>query len=295
MDINELSHNNSNQTSILAQNSDNAERKLERKFKLRWVLAISCLPLFGIYAAFGIVPQTLTGSIQTETVLEELVLPSAHEAAINNQLEGSVETTKQNFWYKDYVRRDDTLQSLVSRLNIRNREAYDFIRNDQTANEIARSLIPGKRVEAETDIEGNLVSFEYQLTSEQYINIKKTADGYQAEKLVRQLEVRPILKSAKIHSSLFGATDAANIPDSIAIQVADIFFDLVPHFQDLQVLDMGGGFKVPYQSNEKGTDIPLLAKKVGEVLNKFEITYGKKFQVWFEPGKYLVSECGYLI
>ena len=81
----------------------------------------------------------------------------------------------------------------------------------------------------------------------------------------------------------------------VFIKVADIFFDLVPHFQDLQVLDMGGGFKVPYQSNEKGTDIPLLAKKVGEVLNKFETTYGKKFQVWFEPGKYLVSECGYLI
>lgn len=81
----------------------------------------------------------------------------------------------------------------------------------------------------------------------------------------------------------------------VFIKVADIFFDLVPHFQDLQVLDMGGGFKVPYQTNEKGTDIPLLAKKVGEVLNKFETTYGKKFQVWFEPGKYLVSECGYLI
>lgn len=81
----------------------------------------------------------------------------------------------------------------------------------------------------------------------------------------------------------------------VFIKVADIFFDLVPHFQDLQVLDMGGGFKVPYQANEKGTDIPLLAKKVGEVLNKFETTYSKKFQVWFEPGKYLVSECGYLI
>lgn len=81
----------------------------------------------------------------------------------------------------------------------------------------------------------------------------------------------------------------------IFIQVADIFFDLVPSFPDLQVLDMGGGFKVPYQKEDKGTDIPLLAKKVGEVLTKFEKAYGKKFQVWFEPGKYLVSECGYLI
>jgi murein DD-endopeptidase MepM/ murein hydrolase activator NlpD len=271
VDINELSHNNSNQTSILAQNSDNAERKLERKFKLRWVLAISCLPLFGIYAAFGIVPQTLTGSIQTETVLEELVLPSAHEAAINNQLEVSVETTKQNFWYKDYVRRDDTLQSLVSRLNIRNREAYDFIRNDQTANEIARSLIPGKRVEAETDIEGNLVSFEYQLTSEQYINIKKTADGYQAEKLMRQLEVRPILKSAKIHSSLFGATDAANIPDSIAIQVADIFESEIDFHTDLR---SGDHFNVIYEGNYHQGELV----KSGEVLAAEFVNNGKTFR-----------------
>ncbi|PJE45633.1 MAG: diaminopimelate decarboxylase [Sediminibacterium sp.] len=81
----------------------------------------------------------------------------------------------------------------------------------------------------------------------------------------------------------------------VFIKVADIFFDLVPSFPDLQVLDMGGGFKVPYQEGDKGTDIPLLAKRVGEVLNKFENSYGKKFQVWFEPGKYLVSECGYLI
>jgi diaminopimelate decarboxylase len=81
----------------------------------------------------------------------------------------------------------------------------------------------------------------------------------------------------------------------VFIKVADIFFDLVPSFPDLQVLDMGGGFKVPYQEGEKGTDIPLLAKRVGEVLNKFENSYGKRFQVWFEPGKYLVSECGYLI
>ena len=142
MHINELNHNNPNQASILAQNTDNAERKLARKFKLRWVLAISCLPLFGIYAAFGIVPQSLTGPVQTETVLEELLLP------IGDTTENLTVNPQQKFWYRDYVRRDDTLQSLVSRLNIRNREAYDFMRNNQTANEIARSLIPGKRVEA---------------------------------------------------------------------------------------------------------------------------------------------------
>jgi len=145
VDINELNHHNSNQTPILAQNTNNAERKLQRKLKLRWILAISCLPLFGIYAAFGIVPQTITGTIETETVIEELTLP------ITEDLNSSADAGNQNFWYKDFVRRDDTLQSLLSRMNIRNRDAYDFVRSNSVASQIARSLIPGRQIEAETD------------------------------------------------------------------------------------------------------------------------------------------------
>lgn len=67
------------QSAILAQIADKAERKL----KLRWILAISCLPLFGIYAAFGIAPQTLTGTIATATVVEEIALPSAANTQTN--------------------------------------------------------------------------------------------------------------------------------------------------------------------------------------------------------------------
>ncbi len=81
----------------------------------------------------------------------------------------------------------------------------------------------------------------------------------------------------------------------VFIKVADIFFELAPHFPQLEFLDMGGGFKVPYKENEQGTDIHLLAQEVSAVLNKFDATYGKKFQVWFEPGKFLVSEAGNLI
>lgn len=265
MDINELNHNNSNQTPILAQNTNIAERKLERKFKLRWVLALSCLPLFGIYAAFGIVPQSLTGSIQTEMVLEELALPSANETA------NTAEILEQNFWYKDYVRRDDTLQSLIARLNIRNRDAYDFIRNNPTASEIARSLIPGKQVDASTDAEGNLISFEYQLTTDQFINIKKTGDGYEAEKSLRQLEVRPILKSAKISSSLFAATDAANIPDNIAIQVADIFESEIDFHSDLR---SGDHFNVIYEGSYYQGEL----LKSGDVLAAEFVNNGKTFR-----------------
>ncbi len=82
---------------------------------------------------------------------------------------------------------------------------------------------------------------------------------------------------------------------SVFMKVADIFFDLVPHFPELQFLDLGGGFKVPYKEEEAGTDVPLLGQKVGEVIQKLKDTYQRDFQAWFEPGKFIVSECGYFI
>ncbi len=82
---------------------------------------------------------------------------------------------------------------------------------------------------------------------------------------------------------------------SVFMQVANIFFDLIPHFNELMYLDLGGGFKVPYKEGEIGTDISLLSKSVSETLEKLSKTYHKEFQIWFEPGKFMVSECGYFI
>jgi len=260
VDINELNQNNSTQSAILAQNIDKAERKL----KLRWILAISCLPLFGIYAAFGIAPQTLIGSIPTATVIEEIALPSADTGP-------DAATAAGSFWYKDHVRRDDTLQSMLSRLNIRNRDAQEFIRADQAASEIARALIPGKQIEAETDIDGNLISLEYQLNADEYITISKTASGYSAEKAVRKLEVRPILKSAKINNSLFGATDDANIPDHIAIQLADIFESEIDFHTDLR---RGDHFNVIYEGSYSEGEL----LKTGDVLAAEFVNNGKTYR-----------------
>lgn len=81
----------------------------------------------------------------------------------------------------------------------------------------------------------------------------------------------------------------------VFMKVADIFFDLVPHFPELRFLDLGGGFKVPYKEGETGTDVPLLGQKVAEVLDRLKQTYQREFEAWFEPGKFLVSECGYFI
>jgi len=122
---------------ILAQNSSSPERKLG----LRWLIAISTIPLFGIYAAFGIAPQTVTRDIPVSTVIEEVALPALVSASVEQP---------ENFWQVDQVRRDDTLDSLLTRLNIRNNEAVSFLRYDPSASGLASNLRPGNTIHAQT-------------------------------------------------------------------------------------------------------------------------------------------------
>lgn len=220
--------NRSTKTSITGSTHQNAilaqiAHKAERKLKLRWILAIASLPLFGIFAAFGIAPQT---AIVTPTaVVEEMALPQAPALATKGP---------QYFWYKERVRRDDTLKTLLSRLNIQNLDAIEFIRNDETAKTIASSLKLGRNVAAKTDMDGNLISLEYQLNADEFVEINQTEMGYEASKVLHTPENRPILKSTTIKSSLFAATDFANIPDDIAIQVAELFESNIDFNTDLR-------------------------------------------------------------
>lgn len=70
-------------------------------------------------------------------------------------------------------------------------------------------------------------------------------------------------------------------------------FEIVPYFKDLEFMDLGGGFKVPYKEGDTETDINLLAQKVKEAFANYNNP--KHFQIWFEPGKFLVSEAGYFV
>jgi diaminopimelate decarboxylase len=75
----------------------------------------------------------------------------------------------------------------------------------------------------------------------------------------------------------------------------EILFDLATHFPEIKFVDLGSGFKVPYKPDEEGTDIKALSKILADALTEFKTETGKDIEIWFEPGKYLVSESGYFL
>ena len=81
----------------------------------------------------------------------------------------------------------------------------------------------------------------------------------------------------------------------VFMQSAEVFESLINHFPTVQVLDFGGGFKVPYKPNEHGTDIAALGAAVNAFMEKMMTKLGRPLTAWFEPGKYIVSEAGFLI
>lgn len=79
----------------------------------------------------------------------------------------------------------------------------------------------------------------------------------------------------------------------VFVKGIEVLFDIIPHFKELKSIDLGGGFKVPYKAGDAETDMELLAKKVKEAFDSHPVAKG--LQIWFEPGKFLVSECGYFV
>ena len=75
----------------------------------------------------------------------------------------------------------------------------------------------------------------------------------------------------------------------------EVMFDIATHFPRIEFIDLGSGFKVPYQETDVATDVRALGQKVSEAFAAYEGETGRNLEVWFEPGKYLVSEAGYFV
>jgi diaminopimelate decarboxylase len=81
----------------------------------------------------------------------------------------------------------------------------------------------------------------------------------------------------------------------VFLHAAEILFDAAKNFKDLEFLDFGSGFKVPYHDNDIETDIEELGEKLSQRFNAFCSNYGRDLTLAFEPGKFLVSEAGFFL
>lgn len=81
----------------------------------------------------------------------------------------------------------------------------------------------------------------------------------------------------------------------VFVQASEILFDVAKQFNDLEFIDFGSGFKVPYKEGDIETNIEELGEKLTTRFNSFCKEYGKDLELGFEPGKFLVSESGYFL
>ena len=127
----------------------------------------------------------------------------------------------------------------------------------------------------------------------------KISTGHEKSKFgipIDQLDyLKDIIEKNNIRIKTLHIHTGSDIKDAdVFVHGVKVLSELVPHFSDLEIIDLGGGFKVPYEPEDEETDILHIAQKLKKYLDS-HLFNSKKYQLWFEPGKYLVSECGYLI
>jgi diaminopimelate decarboxylase len=114
---------------------------------------------------------------------------------------------------------------------------------------------------------------------------------------IEQIEdIKNIVQKTGIYIKGLHIHTGSEIKDiDVYLKGLELVLDLTKHFPDLSIIDLGGGFKVPYKIGEIGTDMENLGLKVFDVLKNHEIQHNRSFELWFEPGKFLVSQCGYFL
>jgi diaminopimelate decarboxylase len=108
--------------------------------------------------------------------------------------------------------------------------------------------------------------------------------------------IERIINSTKLKVTGLHMHTGSEIKDvDVFLRGVEVMFEMVQHFPDLESIDLGSGFKVAYQQGDPETDIDLLGKKLSEAFNNFAKSYVRPLELWFEPGKYLVSQAGYFV
>ena len=114
---------------------------------------------------------------------------------------------------------------------------------------------------------------------------------------VHQLRhIERVVKSTGLHVKGLHMHTGSDIKDiNVFLAGLEVMFGIAEHFPGIDFIDLGSGFKVPYHEDDVRTDVVALGEKVAQAFRQYEQEQGRSLEVWFEPGKFLVSEAGYFV
>lgn len=245
---------------------------------------ISASALFLAVCAFGaagVAPLAPDASdLPVKSVSEELALPnlSTQIAALEQQ------QTNEHYIHEEKVRAGDTLAALLNRLGVDDDAAETFIKKDKVAHGVMQ-LTTGKRVQAQTDDEGNLQWLQATVVDGKdmpvkNITITRKGDSFVATEEAAKLERRIEMHARTISSTLYAATDSsddgAKLPDSIVKQIIEMFSTSIDFRGDLK---RGDHFNVVYETFWQNGEFV----RAGRILAGEFTNHGTTYQsVWFE-------------
>lgn len=231
------------------------------------------------FGAVGVAPIAPDPSdLPVTSVAQDLELPN-----LADQI-AALQQDEQQFIHEERIRRGDSLGSLFTRLGIEDAQAQKFVRSDKLAKRLL-SLQTGKRIQAETDENGLLLSMRATVTDgkngeARTISVQRKGEEFVAIEAPAKLERRVEMRSREITSSLYAATDAnvdgGSIPDSIVGQIIEMFSTDIDFRSDIR---RGDRFNVVYETFWLDGDLV----KTGRILAGEFVNRGTSYQsVWYE-------------
>ncbi|MEA3195250.1 MAG: hypothetical protein QOD26_3583 [Betaproteobacteria bacterium] len=204
---------------------------------------------------------------------DALVLPEpvVHALALRTEQQAAPKT----YVREEQFQRADTIAGFVARLGLADPRIARL--------RSLRELRPGTYVSAEVSAEGDLISLSWLSGRDTLVRIAPEGDGYARSEVRAPLDTRIGMKTGVIRSSLFGASDAAGIPDGVAMQLADVFAGDIDFHRDLR---KGDRFTVVYETHYLGGR----AVRSGRVLAAEFVNQGKTFRAVHYGTSYYTPE-----
>jgi murein DD-endopeptidase MepM/ murein hydrolase activator NlpD len=192
----------------------------------------------------------------------------------------ALETHQFRLYRSDLSRSSDTADTLLRRLGVTDAQAADFLRRDALAQRhlLARA---GRNLTAEASDRNTLLKLVARWSPDDDGSFKRLVIEKSGQTFVSRLETAQLTASTRvasgvIDSSLFASTDEAQIPDAVAIQIAEIFSGDIDFHRELR---KGDRYSVVYEMLE-GDGEPL---RPGRVLSAEFVNDGRSYQaMWFQ-------------